>query len=250
MRYQLIDVADISSDMLLSDFDEAHVEKLADAILENGGLVRPLLLTAAGRGKYEVLAGHMEYWASVRAREKNPRRGEVINAFVVDRTSAPAATGQLALSDGLKKDIAGIHGAGVTKADLAAYNGIILKAVDELIREFMESSAAIFETRLRETLIQYEVDKLSGLVESKFEEMGAMVGKLAESAPPAGAEKAKPSKSPKPLPEKPYNREKLDGVRVVDLKELMTRDGIKATGLKVKSDYINAILTWQEKSKE
>lgn len=248
MRYQLIDVADITSDRPLSDFSEDLIEKLAEAILKNGGLVRPLLLKSGGRGKYEVLAGHMEYWGSVRAREKNPRRGEMINAFVVDQTSASAATNQLSLFDGLKKDIAHICGAGVTEADLQSYNRAILKTVGEVIRELLESQAALFEARLGEALIQYKVDKLSDLVESKFEEISAMVRGLAGSAPAARTEKAKSPKPPKLLPDRPYDREKLDAIRIADLKELMERDGIPVSGVRLKADHINAILSWQEEN--
>jgi hypothetical protein len=40
-------------------------------------------LKAIGVETYTVIDGHFEYYAAVRAREKEPRKGEMVNAFVI-----------------------------------------------------------------------------------------------------------------------------------------------------------------------
>lgn len=83
MRFYLVDVKDINSDVPRSNFAEAELENLADMILESGGIIRPLILKATGAENYTVIDGHLEYYAAVRAREKDPRKGEMVNAFVI-----------------------------------------------------------------------------------------------------------------------------------------------------------------------
>lgn len=46
-------------------------------------MIRPLIIKATGAESYSVVDGHLEYHAAVRAKEKNPRKGEMVNAFVI-----------------------------------------------------------------------------------------------------------------------------------------------------------------------
>lgn len=83
MKHYLVDVARISSEEPRKTFDSQMVERLADSILESGGLLEPLVLVASGPEKFKVVDRHLEYWAAVRAREKNPQKGEMVNAYVI-----------------------------------------------------------------------------------------------------------------------------------------------------------------------
>lgn len=92
-----VDVNSISSDLPRSSFTEADLEKLADFILATDGLLRPLILTASGVEKYTVLDGHREYYAVVKAKEKNSTKAEMVNAFVVGANIQQSAIEQLGL---------------------------------------------------------------------------------------------------------------------------------------------------------
>lgn len=81
--FSLVDVKGITSNVPRSNFSEADLDSLADMILESGGIIRPLVVKATGAENYTVVDGHFEYYASVRAKEKNPRKGEMVNAFVI-----------------------------------------------------------------------------------------------------------------------------------------------------------------------
>jgi hypothetical protein len=84
-----VNVKDISSNRPATDFDPKEIEDLADSILANGGLLRPMVLAAKGidpnsyNEKYEVVSGHLAYHAAARAKEKNLKAGEMANGFVV-----------------------------------------------------------------------------------------------------------------------------------------------------------------------
>ncbi|WP_414528961.1 chromosome partitioning protein ParB [Nodularia chucula] len=83
IKFSLVDVKSISSDVPRSNFAEADLENLADMILESGGLIKPLVLKGSGLETYTVIDGHFEYYGAVRAKEKNPRQGEMVNACVI-----------------------------------------------------------------------------------------------------------------------------------------------------------------------
>jgi len=83
ITFSLVDVKSITSNVPRSNFTEADLDNLADMILESGGLIKPLLVKVTGAESYTVVDGHLEYYAAVRAKEKNARQGEMVNAFVI-----------------------------------------------------------------------------------------------------------------------------------------------------------------------
>ncbi len=95
-----VDVKSIKSDLPKSNFVESELEQLADLILATDGLLRPLILQESGTGKYKVIEGHREYYAAVRAKEKNIAKAEMVNAFVIDASNQKSAIAQLALLSG------------------------------------------------------------------------------------------------------------------------------------------------------
>ncbi len=92
-----IDVNSISSDLPRSSFAEADLAQLADLILATDGLLRPLILKASGIEKYTVFDGHREYYAVVKAKEKNSSKAEMVNAFVIGANVQQSAIEQLGL---------------------------------------------------------------------------------------------------------------------------------------------------------
>ncbi|MBE9209263.1 chromosome partitioning protein ParB [Nostoc sp. LEGE 06077] len=81
--FLMVDVASVISNVPRSNFKEADLDNLADMILKSEGILRPLVLKKIGFEKYAVIDGHFEYYASVRAREKNPSEGEMVNSLIV-----------------------------------------------------------------------------------------------------------------------------------------------------------------------
>ena len=94
---QFILVKEITSNVDSSKFKDSDIEELAELILEAEGLIRPITVRPTGIDSYEVIDGHLEYWAAVRAKEINPRDGERIGAFVVEGKKADAIEKQVKL---------------------------------------------------------------------------------------------------------------------------------------------------------
>jgi hypothetical protein len=92
-----VDIANISSDVSKAEFDNSEIERLADLILATGGLIRPLLLRQTSEDQYIILQGDLEYYAAVRAKEKDLRKAETVNAFIIPEDVRQVALAQLAI---------------------------------------------------------------------------------------------------------------------------------------------------------
>ncbi|MBI1242332.1 MAG: chromosome partitioning protein ParB [Nostoc sp. RI_552] len=99
--FLMVDVASVNSSIPRSNFHEADLDILADKILESGGILKPLVLKKIGFEKYELLDGHFEYYAAVRAREKNPDEGEMVNAFIIPSEKEEAVLKQATILSSL-----------------------------------------------------------------------------------------------------------------------------------------------------
>ncbi|NER27764.1 MAG: chromosome partitioning protein ParB [Symploca sp. SIO1C4] len=89
-----VEIESISSSKSRSDFSEIDLDLVAEKILESGGIIKPLVLKKTGFEKYEVVEGHFEYYAAVRAYEKNDHETEV-NAVVISPESEEAVLKQV-----------------------------------------------------------------------------------------------------------------------------------------------------------
>jgi hypothetical protein len=67
--------------------DADALERAAQLMLEVEGLVNPIILRRTGLESYEVVDGHFEYHAAARAREINLRKGEMVNAYIIEPES-------------------------------------------------------------------------------------------------------------------------------------------------------------------
>jgi hypothetical protein len=97
MEFYLVDIKDISTDVSRSQFANADINALADSILASQGLIHPLVLKQQGIDRYTVVTGHLEYYAAARAREKNPRQAEMVNALVISAQMELQVKGQTKL---------------------------------------------------------------------------------------------------------------------------------------------------------
>jgi len=101
MKFYTVDVKNITCDVPHSSFDNHVLDSLADMIIESGGIIRPLILKPTGLETYTVVEGNLEYYAAVRAKEKNPRQCEMVNAFVISPKSEETISQQIAALKGI-----------------------------------------------------------------------------------------------------------------------------------------------------
>jgi hypothetical protein len=80
----LVAVKKITSTVPRANFADRDLEKVAQLILELGGLINPIILRRNGMDAYEIVDGDFEYYAAAKAREINPLKGETIGAFILE----------------------------------------------------------------------------------------------------------------------------------------------------------------------
>lgn len=103
----LVEVKSIHSTESISKFNSSEIDKLARMILETNGLLRPLILKQTGIESYEVISGHLEYYAALRAKEKDAHKAEMVNALVIESEEEVAAVQQTKFLDKLfSQDVA------------------------------------------------------------------------------------------------------------------------------------------------
>lgn len=80
----LVAVRKITSTVPRSNFADDELEQAAQLILEVEGVINPIVLRRTSLESYEVVDGHLEYYAAARAREIDLRKGEMIGAFIIE----------------------------------------------------------------------------------------------------------------------------------------------------------------------
>lgn len=81
-----LDIDSISSERNREEFNELELETLARAIIASGGIINPILVREISPIKYEVIEGHFEFYAAVKASEIDFKFAE-IRAIVFPKDS-------------------------------------------------------------------------------------------------------------------------------------------------------------------
>jgi hypothetical protein len=93
--FYLVEVNAIHSSESVSNFNQTEIDKLARLILDANGLLRPLILKKTGLEQYEVVSGHLEYYAAIRAKERDVTKAEMVNALVIEAEAETAVAQQI-----------------------------------------------------------------------------------------------------------------------------------------------------------
>ena len=99
--FRLIPIEEVNYDKPNTQFPENEVDRLAQSILETGGLLFPLVVTPTGIESYKLLQGGLNYYAALKAQEKDPRAAEMVSAFVVESDDLAVTEAQLQILSGL-----------------------------------------------------------------------------------------------------------------------------------------------------
>ena len=82
-EYYQIPVKYIHSSVPKSDFSLDEINDLALAIINSGCLLEPLIVKQLNFQSYELLSGHRNYYAALKAKEIDIRVAEMVSVFVV-----------------------------------------------------------------------------------------------------------------------------------------------------------------------
>ena len=212
-----------------ADFDSDKIEHLAHQIVKSEGIIRPLVLNRTSLESYEVVEGHFEYHAAVRAREIDLRRAEMIAAYILDPENDDVSESIVEQIKLLKQSATNLHANdAVTTTTLpiqreeSDFNEIIkilklvlskVNAYDSKLNTLGSSLEKIVETTEKITL-----QKTLSLNESNLE---VIIQKVMEKY----ISEARSSKTSTARPKKPmYDLEKekslIDGLNNFDVSQL------------------------------
>jgi len=93
----LFAVKKISSSVARSSFPTEEIEKAAHLIIDVEGTINPIILRWTSLESYEVVDGHFEYYAAVRAREISPLKVEMVQAIILEPENEQALLAQVEL---------------------------------------------------------------------------------------------------------------------------------------------------------
>jgi hypothetical protein len=110
LNFYLLDIDSVESNHHRSDYDENILMDIAKSLIANDDLIKPILVRQVSPIRYQVIEGHREYFAAVKAREISPDFDE-IRAVVVPKDLQDSVLEQYRL---LYPD----QGAHLTKDDL------------------------------------------------------------------------------------------------------------------------------------
>jgi ParB-like nuclease domain len=205
IKCYFVDIKDISSDLPRSNFVESDLEQLASLILATDGLIRPLIIKESGAEKYTVIEGHREYYAALKAKEKDSLKAEMVNAFVINPKIQLSAIEQLHL---LNEDRPGAIAPDPIPSGIEQLLPILSVAIAQQIQPLVEQLAeqqkilsALMIDRIAPPTVLVETIKQPDLPKPKDASPIAPAVivtpvKVAVSKPPK-VEKAKPDKAPK-----------------------------------------------------
>lgn len=147
----LVAVKKISSSQPRSIFADEELEEAAKLILENEGVINPIVIRRTSLQSYEVIDGDFEYYAAARAREIDPRKGEMIGVFIIEPENEEALTKQVKLFR-KSKNFLDKHINYTTESKESNSTDIALRVTN------MESRVTNIETRLENRIGQLQTE--------------------------------------------------------------------------------------------
>lgn len=221
IKFSLVDVSSIQASVPRSNFSEEQIEQLADMILECEGVLNVILLTQIGINNYRVLAGDLEYYAALRAKEKNPRQGEMINAVIVQPQNQEVLLKQAEL---FKNSSFTVEPKPVIVRDETSLESGLKKQLDQLIElqnQDHKKTQAEFQT------LSQMISSGNSDINNRLQQLETTVNNLTA------------------IFDKLIKKSKYDAMTVAQLKEIVKKLGIKVKS-NIKKGELIAILLDQD----
>ncbi len=92
----LVDIVSVHTSASRSGFSQDEIEKLARNFLATGGSTKPLIVRRKNTEEYDVIEGHLEFYAALRAKELDDNF-EMIQAIILDSKNEKAIIEQVNL---------------------------------------------------------------------------------------------------------------------------------------------------------
>ncbi len=187
----LVAVKKINSTVPRSNFSESELNRAAQLILKAEGIINPLVIRRTSLESYEVVDGDFEYHVAARAREIDPRKGEMIGAFIIDSENEEVLLEQIKAlrmreSDSRRGEASGIE----AQPPLMSSSGDIQEIKNLLLQmgKYLEEKLDAISNKMEQSL--------RGMVEDAVKkQLEAVRQEISQPAPEREAEAVQTSKS-------------------------------------------------------
>ena len=155
----LVAVKKITCNAPRSLFADDELEEAAKLILESEGVINPIIVRRTSLKSYEVVDGDFEYYAAARAREIDPKKGEMIGVFLVEEENEELLTQQIKLFRKQKST-------STTRGDINAdtNSGISSDTLDKFLTNFElrfdKIAHQLLEEATAKVKLEYEIKEL------------------------------------------------------------------------------------------
>jgi len=246
-----------------TDFADTLIETGAQLVLQLEGVITPLILRREGIEHYHVVAGYLEYYAALKAREINLSRGETINAFIIDPDNEATIIQQIDLfkkTHTMAKKTPQTNDINPAASDLLdkklQHLGQIAQSMSELLATF---NSEISELKANLATLTSTTPAVTETPTAKEEQPVAKAPtKPASKSAKKDSAKKTPAKKSTPAKKTVTASEKQEEIQSVESDELTSTANLewlvqfnalpekdlisKLTRIKIKGDVIDAIL--------
>lgn len=153
----LVAVKKITCKTLRSQFSDDDIEKAANSILEVEGVVTPIIVRRTSLQSYEVIDGDFEYYAAERAREINPKKGEMIGVYIIDDENEEALSKQVALFRQQKSASSGQSE--IKPETLELFLNNLESRIDKLAKQLLEENKEKYKLELEIKELQNKLEQ-------------------------------------------------------------------------------------------
>jgi ParB family chromosome partitioning protein len=177
----LVAVKKINSAVPRSNFSESELERAAQLILKAEGIINPLVIRRTSLESYEVVGGDFEYHVAARAREIDPRKGEMIGAFIIEPENEEVLLEQIKALRMRASDSR--EQAAAAKAEMEQLAGFLSpdqKTDSEQQKPVAEQRVQPEETAIDESLLDKKLQPLTALLNQLLSQSSRSVEKTSE----------------------------------------------------------------------
>ena len=209
----------------ISQFSASHIENLASLFLKAGDTVSPILLRKISPIAFEILEGHFEYYAAMKAQEIDDQF-TAIRAYVVPLDLESTIVEQYQFLRSLSAPVAApaTQNLDLVKMEQAIANRLektLSSTIDRILEERLNSSLQVLTNQITQQLSSQLLDLKQSLSSAPISQVLEVPTQTTTLAPESSLEqpvKSKPTKASKP--KAPSSKAKANSINNNDPKVL------------------------------
>ena len=210
----------------VSQFQDSHIQNLANLFLKAGDTVSPILLHKISPIAFEILEGHFEYYAAMKAQEIDDQF-TAIRAYVVPPDLESTIIEQYQFLRSLSTPVAAPATENLAKnLDLAQMEQAIANrlektlstTIDRILQERLNSSLQVLTNQITQQLSAQILDLKQSLSSAPISQVLEVPTQPTTLAPESSPVKSKPTKASKP--KAPTSKAKANSIDNNDPKAL------------------------------